>query len=1359
MKRMIVLAAAVLSWSQPSVAAGWSVGVSGDLTLLGQTLRGAMEPGTCAGVSGQVFKPTAGRQVPSLNLAGYDITLSDLCLLYTPPGAGTSLSGGALGGTATLTVPSGSPLRTLIGNAPLVVGVSGSPSKISLTLNQSFTLVLAEDGRPLRVRVDLSKLTLAYQSVTATNPTASIAVSGEGTMTVGDASQSFALQLGSDQSLTVTVKGVNANLNLLGFLSGQINGDVSLALGRFGTAPGYPFNHLMIKQVGAQAGTTGLNLGVSANNLDYYLPSTVPPLGLPFGDMAASVDVAGIGVEIDMTLDKPGTTELLEALRVIASAVATTNKAASELSISDIPSGNPLAKVLFGISKGEVAGVEQAVQAAGSLEKPSLTLRSLKLTIPSSLSDLLGSEINLLPQSVTLTPRDLARLKSGTGLFDILAERGPRSLPTDMLSRFKSISQDLFTYDLKANIKQGNQQYAPTTISGLKGRHFFMKRLYAKSVAPLPTEGVTEIPINYSDDLSVIQSVLDLAKLEGNDWTGHLAQIVQRLKDNGYTLRANGKAIQFDNGRWPARLELLEYDGRLDISGIKGPDNDGTWSARFGKVTLFGARNFEGHFRELDGNWLNDAESWVDSVKIEGRGKAQITDRSGRTATLSLSTKDLAKTQVRPNSELDIRLFWPINLARVSSWRLSMNTQNGLDVTVDNGGVSIALPKKSGGSGSESYRLLYLMPNSRIAKASAETRKILDKHFDRTLLKRMVSDASSELESGHAMRDQYRLLVNDAGRGVETLPARPEYAGTEYWMPRTACVLGLQLSQMGSMWTWRLERDAEGKAITLPERHFLGPLKVQSQWPDRSADHPPGSQFFKARGLGEEELWANIDTYNGIAAATQWALSLSAPGAVREQRYVRPDDEWPGAWKADWFAIDRWRIPVTVTVSRNLRERAGTTDASVRLTEAYTEVRGELGGSKNSLLVNLDNPNNPPRIDVLDATGWVYPESGWRLYAEGKPIDLDRLTAVQDKVKLAYRMIDVGQWTCNIDGLGRVKASCGGLDPDPEGLLAAQSDLAGYHFELPHLNRFGKVTLANQTNPLLLAYDSGLATGIRTPVGQEEGGLAISGLIKGGVPGMLDGNLTARGLLNTQHPSIDLDGTLTLFGNTTLSGITGNLDTNRLSLKGTLALPAGLGRGAVQGVCSFDTPPNLSLNGQVSIGDKSTLGITGALRMDTKLALGRSPDIAIRGDAWVMNQKLYSGDFEYRDNALSFEYSREVDLKVEGLDVSAGIDGRVTLKMDNTKLGGTFDGTASVGLEWPIKLWYCAGIDCGWYGCWPSDCGWHTVHTVSLHQRLGLGMMTIDSTGKFSKGFDFLQVSPTLKVNLGNPSSPFSVSW
>lgn len=1354
-----VLLGAALPVAAP---AQWSIGGEAELTLLGNVLKGMIGPGECAGSQGQVFAWGADKSL-ELSLAdGYKLTVSGLCLLLPlKDGKVPTPSQALLGGMAKLSLPDDSPLRALIGN-DLDMGIAGNAVALKLVLNKAQNLTLAEAGKPMKIALNLQKTEFVVQK------DQSPSLGGAGTLTIGEQQTQFQLAWGTDKSVTATVKDADAEITLLNLLKGRIQGNVSLVMQRAGL---YPMSRLAIDKVEANAAALPGTMGFAATKLDYYLPATVPPFGLPFGNLSASVGVGGLGLEIDLSLDKPEDKDMVAAVTALAGAMAGKRKSFTELDVSDVgadkdgknlSSGVDLAKTLIAIGKGDS---KRAADVAGTLEKPSLTARAMKVTFEHEwLRSLFGDSINLLPTPVVLKPADLAAVAGDPGsFFDKLLKVLPK--PPDKL---KDLTASVFSSQMTLKPEQGQNAFTETPIQGLVQVHRLLRELDRQAKATLPAPGVRELPIDYGADLKAIQGLLALLPTQG-EFTRDVAVLVASLKDKGFQIARRdfepadagpGNALKIrgsgsEGGQ--SLLQLSEYDGRYDITGLRWNKDSSQWEARFGTVRLYPEPGYQGDVRLLteDLSGSNGSASRVGSVRLEGRARVQLSDRrTGRTTTLRASVSDLANTRVRPAGVNDVRLWWPIDLARVSGWRLDVTTSNNLRMVAENGGVSVTLPARGDAdAGGEPYRLLSLLPQGRLSTALAQVKLMASRVTgDDATVARTLFD---QKDHGRAMSAAWAKLMGSKPALLSQLPGQ----GSVEYLLSDGYLASLEVSELGP---------------GAKHQDKSGPFKVAGQSGDGN-----GTQYFTlcctkaATGSGEENLKGSFTGLTGwdgsLNNATRWRLLLGAPGAKLEKRAVIADDAGDGSSAASWargsFAAERWRSPVTLEVARYGNDRTSVDalkdsgGAATKLADSYTEIRGTLWGGRSSVLLDHDDAGKLSGFRAVNQRGQVYPETGWVLYGGKKPLALKTLAEVGDQVKLAYREITVDgvSYPCEVDGLGRLRRDCGPVLKAPTASTdggdppAATFAIAPYSFEAGSLRRISSAKDAAK-NQLLLAYDKDqLATGFLTVVGEIKGGLRVGGSIKAGLDQVITGTLDTTGLLNATSPVIQLSGGLKLFDAFELTTLNGTLRAGGVDLAGNVTLPKGLGSGTAALRCGLGTAADFALTGAATLGDTRTLGAQIRFSMDGTLAKGPAPALDMRGAVFAGSNRIFSGELEYRDGRVSFDYGREVTLGL-GLDVNAGIDGRITLK--GSPLAGTFKGSAHLGMEWPIKLWYCAD----WCTFYPCDCGWHEVYRLSLHQSVNLDDTTIDANGGFSRSFSLGPVSPRLTVNLRS-AQPFSVSW
>lgn len=696
-------------------ASPWSSGLAGTLTMAGQEVAGIVELG-----KEPRFVLADRNKGFSIDLTGgYRVAVSNLGIDLGP--------GFAVSGDAVVTMPQDNPLKRVVGKS-FAAKVSGSPERYSLSTRTNISSTM-----------DLGLLGKASFTITTLSLSSDGAFAGSGTVTVQGQKTGFVIGVNGGGLYFLADfgdKGIEAKLARVFTLKLK----KSLGLESVG-----PYQYLRVDDLKAGLGDQMAGADLASQRFLYLLPSAVPPAGFAFFDnLEGKVHIAGFGVNVGMSFPAPGLRDL-----------------------------GPVVKVLG----GAFAGGKVDRKELEKLTAPAFTLRDVALDFPrvpgyawkegrvqrtdNVFGAIFGADRLDLVKSASLAPKDFVEMVTADAPMDAIkvalpADKRKGRAGVDLLGFKTDISYDLRAEELlyeKRNVPKLPQMYAfldklryvdrnsgelPEELrqkTASDGTDAAAGRSKTVEVLIPPEKGggtaqVTWTVEDISAELNEIKGVLAaVTPARDSRWQDHLQSLWRQFSQKGLSFNGNRAAFRYSPAI-SAELELTEYDGNLDITGLKS--QGGALAARFGAVTLYTDKEFQGQSLTISDDLSESAMASsaigarnLSSVKIDGRGKATLDAarsmfgiRFSQASELTGSLETLDDSKVTDNAVTSVKLYYPISVDKVTGWRLIFKTEKGIVATVDGGGIEVVFPGDS--------TALSLLPNGRLSMAMGDTRKVLE---------------------------------------------------------------------------------------------------------------------------------------------------------------------------------------------------------------------------------------------------------------------------------------------------------------------------------------------------------------------------------------------------------------------------------------------------------------------------------------------------------------------------------------------------------------------------------------------------------------------------------------------------------
>lgn len=273
-------------------ASPWGFGIDTEVSLWGQVTNG-----TVGTKDGGFFVGLPAETTINLDLSGgFHLAVSKLRLQL---GNDT-----AVAGDVQLTIPDGSPLRSIFG-ATVQATMSGTPSRfqIKAALGLDATIDFGELGT--------GELALNSLSLDTTGSFAA-----DGRLGFNDANVAFEIAyLTGNYSFMVDFGDRGVSLNLASLFDFQIRK-------KFGIATLFGMQYVRLDDMALDVGNDIAGAGLAVKRLYYFLPSSVPPIGFPFfDDVSGNLRVVGFKVNAGMLFPAPNENDAKILFQVIAKGI------------------------------------------------------------------------------------------------------------------------------------------------------------------------------------------------------------------------------------------------------------------------------------------------------------------------------------------------------------------------------------------------------------------------------------------------------------------------------------------------------------------------------------------------------------------------------------------------------------------------------------------------------------------------------------------------------------------------------------------------------------------------------------------------------------------------------------------------------------------------------------------------------------------------------------------------------------------------------------------------------------------------------------------------------------------------------
>ena len=679
----------------------WSFEVGTELKAGGNVLEGTIGYGD----KGASFS-LPGTVKLSLELpGGFKVDISNLRI---------ALSNMAFGGDVDISVPEGNIVRSLVGKR-FAATLSGSAAEMSFKTNANIT-----------TNLDMGPLGKAVLSIKSISLSSLGSFAGSGRMTLGGVTTDFVI--GTQNSGLYFLadfgdKGVSLELAKVFML--KIKNTIGLeSLG--------PVQYLRIDDLQTGLGNQISGVDLATRRFLYLLPSSAPPVGFAFFDnLDGNVHIVGFAVNVGLNFPAPKAEDILTVLKVVVGALSGGNVNWTDLGTMSAPA--------FGVHDvymkfPKVPGY--AWQDGGLKHTDNL------------FAAMFGSDRLAMVDRISLGPKQFVQAVSSYSALDVIK----LIIPADKRKGGANVDLRGFKAGINYDLREDETIYEQKTVDILPGLYNFVQKVrYAEekagSVVPaelmqgdksaksktdeivMPSDlggGKSRVKWEVADMKAELNSVKDLISFltpeKGSDWRQHLQSVWDKLVKKSGKPAFDGNSADFAySATLTARLEMNEYEGKYDISGLSLKNN--ALMAKFGTATLFADVNFQGASYAVRDDMpysvlasspvKNDALS---SVKMDGRGRIIIYehDFAGASSEIVEDQENLDELSVHNDMATSVRAFYPLDLRKVTKWRAIFRSGSDIITVVDAGGIQVSFPDGS--------KLLSMLPGSRLVRAVEDTR-------------------------------------------------------------------------------------------------------------------------------------------------------------------------------------------------------------------------------------------------------------------------------------------------------------------------------------------------------------------------------------------------------------------------------------------------------------------------------------------------------------------------------------------------------------------------------------------------------------------------------------------------------------
>lgn len=632
----------------------------------------------------------------------------------------------ALAGDATLLIPEGNVMRKIVGDK-LSAKLSGSRTQYSISTN---TNIFSE--------MDMGLLGKASYNITKIALSSDGAFAGSGTITLKGQKTSFVIGTKSGGLYFLAdfgEKGIDAKLAQIFTL--KLKKTIGLeAIG--------PYQYLRADDLKAGLGNNLAGADIISKRFLYFLPSSVPPVGFAFFDkLEGEAHIAGFAVNVGMSFPEPKPKDIGAVVSVLGKAFAGGKV--------DLTSLDTLSAPTFSLSDVNM----------NFPKVPGYEWKNGKLQYTDNLfKAMFGKDKLEIVKTASLKPKDFVQMITADTPMDVVkvvvpADKRKGSMNVDLRGFKTNVSYDLRADELlyeKKEVKKLPEMYKfinklsyvdqnagelPDELKGSGGTASQSAGVTAersKTVeVVMPSEhggGKAQVTWKVEDITAELKAIKDMVgsitPAQNAKWQDHLPFVWNQFAQKGLTFNGN-RAVFAYSPTITGELELNEYDGSLDITGIKYDNNKKLLFARFGTATLYEDTNFGGKSftvsDDVSYDVLNKAigNDKLSSVKIEGRGKVTLFQHAsyqGNSTVVTGSLDSLDDSAVKNDDASSVKAYYDAVLDKVTGWRLVLKSDKGIVTTVDAGGIEVVFPGDS--------RVLSLLPNSRLLRAIDDTKNVLN---------------------------------------------------------------------------------------------------------------------------------------------------------------------------------------------------------------------------------------------------------------------------------------------------------------------------------------------------------------------------------------------------------------------------------------------------------------------------------------------------------------------------------------------------------------------------------------------------------------------------------------------------------
>lgn len=420
-------------------ASPWKAGLAGTLSMGGNDYKGLVELG-----KNPRFVLDDSSSVLIDLTGGYKVRVSKLGIDLGP--------GFALSGDVVITMPEGNVMNGVVGNS-FAAKVSGSTEKYSFSTETNVSSTM-----------DMGLLGTASFTITSISLSTDGSFAGSGTMTIAGQTTSFVIGTRADGLYFMADFGATGiDLKLANLFMLKVKHKIGLESAG-------PYQYVRIDDMKTSLGTALAGAELATDKFLYFLPASVPPVGVAFFDnLEGRVSIAGFAVGLGMSFPAPDIKDLGTVMGVLGTAFT-----GGTVNVNSL---NKLGAPAFSLRD----------VALNFPKVPGYVWKDLKLQRTDNLfAAIFGSDRLDIVKSASLQPKDFVELITANSPMDVIKV----AVPADKRKGSMNIDLRGFKTAVSYDLRSDELIYEKREVKKLPGMYTFIsKLLYVdKNNGGLPAE-------------------------------------------------------------------------------------------------------------------------------------------------------------------------------------------------------------------------------------------------------------------------------------------------------------------------------------------------------------------------------------------------------------------------------------------------------------------------------------------------------------------------------------------------------------------------------------------------------------------------------------------------------------------------------------------------------------------------------------------------------------------------------------------------------------------------------------------------------------------------------------------------------